>query len=356
MERLGASGRGPELDRRARPVPPRGPQGAAAGLRSGDEESASSATSQLAYSLKPTPPFRLDLAVWVLRRRPENLIDRWDGNCYRRALALGEGPVEVAVTETGSPDAPRLRITVNGERIGPGTRPAVTAALERLLGLRIDLTEFERFAAHDVHLGSLARRFRGMKPPRFPTVFECLVNGIACQQLSLSLGIRLLGRLAEVYGLEASGEVAAVRAFPRPEDLAEQKPEELRPLGFSHQKARALIELSRAIMEGRLDLESLAQVSDESALERLCQIRGVGRWTAEYVLLRGLGRLHVFPGDDVGARNNLQHWLNLSAPLGYDGVRQALARWQAYAGLIYFHLLLDRLAHAGAITVEDPPC
>ena len=64
--------------------------------------------SRIAYSLKPVPPFRLDLAVWVLRRRPENLIDRWDGSCYRRVLALGDSPVEVAVTQTGPPETPRL--------------------------------------------------------------------------------------------------------------------------------------------------------------------------------------------------------------------------------------------------------
>jgi DNA-3-methyladenine glycosylase II len=301
------------------------------------------------------PPFRLDLAVWVLRRRPESLIDRWDGRCYRRALALEGGPVAVAVTQTGPPETPRLRVTVEGERAGPGTRPAITAALERLLGLRIDLSEFEQLAARDVRLGPLTRRFRGMKPPRFPTVFECLVNGIACQQVTLTLGIRLLGRLAEAFGLEASGGEAPARAFPRPEDLAGRKPEELRPLGFSRQKARALIELACTIAEGRLDLEAMATESDEIVVDRLCRLRGVGRWTAEYVLLRGLGRLHVFPGDDVGARNNLQRWLETPAPLDYEGVRRALAPWQAYAGLIYFHLLLDRLAEKGAITVGNRP-
>ena len=90
-----------QLDRRARPVPAGGPQGPAAGLRSGREGIAIPARSRLAYSLKPVPPFRLDLAVWVLRRRPENLIDRWDGRCYRRALALEGGAVEVTVTQTG---------------------------------------------------------------------------------------------------------------------------------------------------------------------------------------------------------------------------------------------------------------
>jgi DNA-3-methyladenine glycosylase II len=85
-------------------------------------------------------------------------------------------------------------------------------------------------------------------------------------------------------------------------------------------------------------------------VEQLQALRGVGRWTAEYALLRGLGRLHVFPGDDVGGRHNLRRWLNLSDPLDYDGVRRTLARWQPYSGLVYFHLMLDRLADAGWLT------
>ena len=88
-------------------------------------------------------------------------------------------------------------------------------------------------------------------------------------------------------------------------------PAHLRELGFSLQKGRAMIELARAITEEGLDLEGLAELPDEEAIECLCGLRGVGRWSAEYVLLRGLGRTHVFPGDDVGARNNLQRWLNL---------------------------------------------
>lgn len=123
----------------------------------------------------------------------------------------------------------------------------------------------------------------------------------------------------------------------------------LRELGFSRQKGRAILELAAAVVEGKVDLEALAALPDQAALARLRDLRGVGRWTAEYVLLRSLGRLHVFPGDDVGARNNLQAWLRLPRPLNYDAVSRTLNRWQRYGGLIYFHLLLGRLAEAGCV-------
>jgi DNA-3-methyladenine glycosylase II len=303
----------------------------------------------LTFSLKPTAPFRLDLAAWTLRRRPENIIDRWDGQSYRRVLSMENGPAEVEARQVGPLDSPRLRIVVTGAEATLETTTAVTSALERLLGLAVDLSEFEQFAAHDERLGPLSDRFRGMKPPRFPTVFECVVNAIACQQVTLTLGIRLIGRLAETYGQVINSYGVSAHAFPRPEALATARPEEIRSLGFSFQKARALIELSTAVVGGRLDLESLASETDEAAVQRLCALRGVGRWTAEYVLLRGLGRTHVFPGDDVGARNNLVRWLALDEPLNYGGVRRAIRPWDPYGGLIYFHLLLDSLAGAGRI-------
>jgi len=299
------------------------------------------------FLLEPLPSFRLDLTVWTLRRRPANVVDRWDGTTYRRVLPLAVGPVEVAVTQTAPPETPQLQVAVAGQPIRAAERVAVTAALERLLGLRIDLTGFYSFAAHHRQLGQLAQRFQGMRPPRFATVFEGIINAIACQQVTLTLGISLLNRLTVAYGPAFGEGEEAVHAFPRPEDLVRLSPEAFRQFGFSRQKGRAMIELAQSVAEGRLDLEGLATLPDDAVIDRLCELRGVGRWSAEYTLLRGLGRVHIFPGDDVGARNNLQRWLRLTKTLDYEGVRRVLARWDGYAGLVYFHLLLDRLEDAG---------
>jgi hypothetical protein len=93
----------------------------------------------------------------------------------------------------------------------------------------------------------------------------------------------------------------------------------------------------------------LTDRDDDTVRSALLELRGVGRWTAEYVLLRGLGRLHVFPGDDVGAQNSLARWLGRPNGLDYAGVTLALERWRPYAGMVYFHLLLDGLSQAGEL-------
>jgi DNA-3-methyladenine glycosylase II len=302
------------------------------------------------FELAPIPPFRLDLTVWTLRRRAHNIVDRWDGTTYRRVLPLPNGPVDVEVTQSAPPETPRLQVAVSGRPVRAAERAALTSALERLLGLRIGLTELYKVAAIDQHLGPLVQRFRGMKPPRFASVFEGAINAMACQQVTLTLGIHLLNRLAVAHGATIGEGDDAVHAFPLPENLAQLSPEDLREFGFSHQKGRAMIELAQSVVEGRLDLEALTALPDDEAVQRLCKLRGVGRWSAEYVLLRGLGRTHVFPGDDVGARKNLKRWLHHEMPLDYDGVRRVLSRWDGYGGLVYFHLLLDRLEAAGELT------
>ncbi|MCK9376457.1 MAG: hypothetical protein M0P73_09915 [Syntrophobacterales bacterium] len=139
-------------------------------------------------------------------------------------------------------------------------------------------------------------------------------------------------------------------AFPRPADLADAAPEAMRALGFSYHKARAAIALAQSLLNAPEDLEDLKAMEDAAAQERLIALKGVGRWSAEYALLRGLGRLHVFPGDDVGARKNLQTWLHLDEPLDYEGVRRHLAPWRPYAGFLYFHFLLSHLAAEGQIS------
>ena len=100
-----------------------------------------------------------------------------------------------------------------------------------------------------------------------------------------------------------------------------------------------------------LAAEGLDWVEEVAAIGRLRGLYGVGRWTAGYVMQRGLGRLHIFPGDDVGARNKLERFPDIENKLDYEEVGRVLARWHPDAGLIYRHLLLDSLAEAGLVKV-----
>ena len=299
--------------------------------------------------VEPRAPYRLDLTAWALRRRAHNAVDRWDGHAYGRAILLGDEPVAFSIIQTGQLDAPRLAVRLGRGPIDQQAERLARGALDRLLGFTVDLSAFAAMAAGDSMLGPLAARMRGLKPPRFPTIFEALVNAVACQQLSLAVGIHLLNRLTANHGRPISEDPDGPRAFPDPDQLASVQPDELKRHGFSFTKARTIVETARAIVAGDLDLEGLDQLDDEAALERLTSLRGIGRWSAEYVLLRGLGRLQIFPGDDVGAHNKLRALFEIDTPLDYDTVRRLVARWHPYAGVVYFHLLLDSLSAAGLV-------
>jgi DNA-3-methyladenine glycosylase II len=306
------------------------------------------------FFLHPRPPFRLDFTVWVLRRQPDNGVDRWDDNTtYRRVMNTVGGPIDVAVQQVGPVEAPELRVTMSGSAArGATTRSSVTDALTQSLGLALDLSGFYRLAEADSLLGPLAERFEGFRPTRFLTPMEAIAATVSCQQLSLAVGIRLLNRLSDTYGRPGP---SGAPAFPEPADLAAASGEELRKLGYSTRKGHVVAALARQLASHALDFDDLTEEADDTLGSRLRQLEGIGRWSAEYIMLRGFGRTSIFPGDDVGARNKLRRWLRIETPLDYAAVGNIVDRWRPYAGLVYFHLLLRDLADSGWLSVNPRP-
>lgn len=302
--------------------------------------------SGIVFFLTPLPPFSLNFTVWILRRRPHNSWDLWDGRIYRRVLFLHGQPLEVSVSQEGSINNPKLKVSALARKINSQIIASLKSYLKQILGLEVDLSKFYKMAQDDPLLRPMVIKFWGFKPTRYPTVFEALVNAITCQQFTLDAGISLLRKLVEKWGVALNKH--GPRSFPLPYDLAPLTIADLRALGFSQQKARAIIELAHLVKQG-LNLEELNSYPDEEALKRLQQLRGVGRWTAEYVLLRGLGRIHIFPGDDLGMRSKLANWLTIKEALDYESVMNILKKWHPFGGLVYFLLLLKGLEEKGKI-------
>lgn len=303
--------------------------------------------------LSPLPPYRLELTVWALRRRDRNRIDRWDG-VYRRALQVGSRAIGVEVTQHGRTSSPALTV----ELLSPGDHSAAELAavrfqVTRLLGLDVDLGGFYGLAESHGLSRPLVDRFLGVRPPRFPTLFEALCNAVANQQLSLEVGLTLLNRLTDALGTDAPGD-HELSAFPTPEAVLAADPCDLRTMGFSSRKTEYLQGIAHAIATGAIDEAALEAADRTAATRELMTLRGIGRWSAEYVLLRGLGRLDVFPGDDVGARNKLTHFMGLDHPPSYDEITGLLSPWDPYAGMLYFHLLLDGLADRDQLSIAAP--
>ncbi len=304
---------------------------------------------ELTFTLAPRPPFRLDMTVWALRRRAHNIVDRFDAGVWRRILMIGRSPVAVAVRQTRRGSRPEIEVLVRAAR-PQAVKAEVAAIVTRMLALERDLSDFYRLVRGDARIRELADRLRGMKPVRYATVFEAFANAVVCQLVSLSAGMHVLNRLTEACGIpgEVDGATAPMRSFPPASAVARLKPEALRALGLSRQKGEYLIGLARLAIDRKdRDFASIEALGDDDAVARLSTIRGVGRWTAEYVMLRGFGRINIFPGDDVGGRNKLFEWLGEDGEPTYDGVRRMLERWHRYAGLIYLHLIVNGIADDG---------
>jgi DNA-3-methyladenine glycosylase II len=149
--------------------------------------------------------------------------------------------------------------------------------------------------------------------------------------------------------MEALGEhldysSARYATYPRPERLVSATVDELRAVGTSNQKARYLHALAEAAIKGKLEPEVFAGLSDEEAIELLCRIPGVGRWTAEVALLRGLGRLDSFPAGDLGLQVAAQRPLELDTRPSERQLRgraEGWRPWRGYAALYLWGYLRD---------------
>ena len=306
--------------------------------------------AELRFTLRPRPPFRLDLTVWALRRRAHNVVDVFDDGVWRRVLVVGKSPVGIAVRQIRGGERPEIEVRISAAR-PDAVKAEVAAIVTRMIGIDRDLSDFYRLARGDAHLHELAERLRGMKPVRYASVFEAFSNAVACQLVSLSAGMHVLNRLAEASGISCKVDGAApMRSFPIAAAIARSNPDALRALGLSRQKGEYLIGLAKLAIDPKdPDFASIERLDDADAIARLSQIRGVGRWTAEYVMLRGFGRINIFPGDDVGGRNKLFEWLGAGDAPTYDGVGKMLARWHPYGGLIYLHLIVNAVADGGHV-------
>lgn len=295
------------------------------------------------FILPAVAPFRLDLTVWALRRRNSNLIDQWDGKHYIRLFNLENQTIKVLVGQNNDKKNPSILVSTN-IRISKKIQNELSCLLVSMLGLTQDMRGFYRIAKQDLQLKPLMMKFKGVKPPRFPSIFEALCNAIACQQLSLDAGLQILNRFAQNYGKCIHHNESIYYAFPRPQDVAHCNSEELRKLGFSIKKSETLIRIANNILEQKVEWDNLVNLSDMDAMKFLCSLKGIGRWSAEYTLLRGLGRIHLFPGDDIGAHRNLQKYLHFRGTINHARVNKILSHLYPYAGLVYFHLVLQTLA------------
>jgi DNA-3-methyladenine glycosylase II len=273
----------------------------------------------------------LDYTVDVLRRVASNAVDvvGADG-AYYRALSIGGKTYAVRVVQTGPL---KLELSTDADP------EAVMPVLRRILGLDVDLSDWNERAERVAWLAPFARAFRGMRPPRYPTLWEACAHAVVFQQISIHAASAIMRRMVERLGERVSADGIGLYAFPTPSALLSADEETLRAAGLSSAKRMHLRSAAMAIEMGEIDAETIESMPTPDAATMLARIRGIGPWSAAIILLRGFGRLDVFPMRDSGAARTIKQ-LSGTADVDIDAVLEVLGPAR---GMLYFHLLLGRL-------------
>jgi DNA-3-methyladenine glycosylase II len=281
------------------------------------------------------PPFRLDYTVEALRRVRANVVDVCaEDGAYLRAFARRDG--ETSVVEVRQKKADEVEVRA----IGPNAKRCV-AAVARMLGTQVDLREWYRRVGAFPWLARLTEEFRGVKPPRYPTLWEALCHAIVFQQLSIVAASSIMLRFIQACSMPVRHADVVLYPFPLPDVVCETRAQTLQSLGLSRMKAAYLKSAAECVLNGSIDPAAIEHSSTGDAIEMLTTVHGIGRWTASVILLRGFGRLDVFPPSDSGAARAIKL---LSGDPKIDAFA-VLERLGSVRGMLYFHLLLGRLHH-----------
>lgn len=153
-----------------------------------------------------------------------------------------------------------------------------------------------------------------------PNLFETLVESIISQQISVKAADAIMARLC----------AAIPGGRPTPTVLLTFEHDALRAVGLSTFKARYIRDLTERVTSGQLNLEKLNTLEDEAVIQELTQVKGIGRWTAEMMLIFSLGRPDVLPVDDLGFVEGVRSAYGLASRPKPKEMREQGERWRPY--------------------------
>jgi DNA-3-methyladenine glycosylase II len=303
---------------------------------------------QLHMWIQPRPPFDFQRTLKFILSPPallngrafEPLLDHFEDGEYRRTVRINGQPVLYGVSEDGRSGVPVLKVRIIQGPSGRNFQSHVQQVVLRQFATQLDLAPFYQLARKDKVLTHLAHRLHGMRIPQAPSVYECVVCAILEQQVNLTFAHQVKKALVEAYGETIGFKGRRYSAFPKPHSLAAATPADLRKLQISGPKARYIIEISRAVADGKVDLEGLRSASAEEAHARLIEHKGIGPWTAEYVCLRALGMLDHLPSADVGLQKAVQLFYRLRKTPSSARVEQIGRQWKGWRSYATFYLWL----------------
>jgi DNA-3-methyladenine glycosylase II len=286
-------------------------------------------------------PLNFDLTAQIFRNGDKQIRTYRDG-VFSQVLKLNSQLALVKVTSIGTIEQPELAVELKANN--PLTLKDKRKAQETvkfMFNLDFDLSSFYEEIKGDHVMSQIAKLLYGLKSPTTPTVFEALVDSIVEQQISITVAIALEEKLVKKLGERLTVDGETYFAFPTPQTLASSIVEEIQQVGLSRRKAEYIQGTAQLIVVGKLDLEHLkAQKRAEEIILKLDEVRGIGVWTAELAMLRGMQRLDALPADDLGLRRVISRYYCGGRPTKAAEAREIAKPWGRWKGLAAFYLIM----------------
>ena len=293
------------------------------------------------FTIGAFAPLNFDLTAQIFRNGDKQIRTYRDG-VFSQVLKLNGQLALVKVTSIGTVEKPELAVELKATN--PLTLKDKRKAQETvkfMFNVDFDLSLFYEEIEDDRVMSQIAKLLYGLKNPTTPTVFEALVDSIIEQQISIIVAIGLEEKLVKKLGERLTVDGETYFAFPTPQTLASSSVEEIQQVGLTRRKAEYIQESAQLIIAGKLDLEGLkAQESAEEIILKLDEVRGIGVWTAELAMLRGMQRLDALPADDLGLRRVISRYYRGGRSIKAAEAREIAKPWGRWKGLAAFYLIM----------------
>ena len=277
---------------------------------------------------KPTE-FSFRECLWFLNRNYDDCLHVINGNSVSRAILVDGKAVVMTVTE--EMDSLVIQLNVSGP--DAAVKDAVLRYFRQWFDLDRNISPFYQLLSIHPVFGYMARDFKGLRVMNIPDVFEALVWSIIGQQINLTFAYKEKLGLIEKYGTSVVYKGQLIHAFPEPGSLTMLSIDELRDLQFSRQKAAYIINAAEAFHTGQLSKESLMALTPEGKINALVALKGVGKWTANYVLMKSLNDTTGIPHGDVGLLKALEDHQLIASRKDEETIAKifnSFAGWESY--------------------------
>ena len=277
------------------------------------------------FKLHFRPPYHWEGMLSFLAARATPGVEQVENGKYRRTISLGgrSGYFEVAL------DGVRDALLVRIEFGDPRSLFVIVERIRKMFDLAADWAAIVRSLTSHPVLARSVKADPGLRVPGCWNGFELAVRAILGQQITVKGATSLAGRIARTFGSPFSGPMGLTHLFPAAEVLADAK---LEKIGLTGQRAQTVRALSRAVCRGEIDFGGV--VDSGVFLERLCEIPGIGKWTAQYVAMRALGEPDAFPSSDLG----LLHAAALGTSRELEQHAESWRPWRAYAAIYLWRI------------------